>query len=140
MLESSLQWTWRIRQKEDFLLEQVVSGLWKWIGSFPMMPPTIQTIGLAFLKESQPIVSLQVSQWLSRWMLYWHYVNSRQVYNFIRMSLSCFYTGLLQRINLAEHPSGYYKTQYKIRRTPNFEKRHDRCVQGFWIAHLRNNT
>lgn len=51
-----------------------------------------------------------------------------------------FCTGLLQRINPAEHPSGYYKTQYKIRPTPNFEKRHDRCVQGFWIAHLRNNT
>ena len=50
------------------------------------------------------------------------------------------HTELLQRINPAEHPSGYYKTQYKIRRTPNFEKKHDRCVQGFWIAHLKNNT
>ena len=47
--------------------------------------------------------------------------------------------GLLQRINPAEHPSGYFKTKYKVRRTPNFRTKFDRCVQGFWIAHLRNN-
>merc|ERR1711997_887341 len=48
--------------------------------------------------------------------------------------------GLLQRINPAEHPSGYFKTKYKVRRTPNFRTKFDRCVQGFWIAHLRNNS
>ena len=47
--------------------------------------------------------------------------------------------GLLQRINPAEHPSGYFKTKYKVRRTPNFRTKFDRCVQGYWIAHLRNN-
>ena len=33
----------------------------------------------------------------------------------------------------------YLKTKYKIRRTPNFRSNSDKCVQGFWIAHLRNN-
>ena len=51
--------------------------------------------------------------------------------------------GVLERINVLanfEHLSGYFKTRHRIRRTPNFRHKHARCVQGFWIAYLRDNT
>ena len=136
-----------LKPTDDFLLGQVVIVSWKWIGNCLtrscmiwlrmsiQLPQIFQMTGSAYSKGDQRkekrLVSIMNVYLTLHWKKHFPITNYYNVYIHL--------LGLLQRINPAEHPSGYFKTKYKVRRTPNFRTKFDRCVQGFWIAHLRNN-